>query len=200
MCACWMARGAASVKMKSVPPCPNGVIHLPSPDEPLMSDLQFMQPQSSAKKVKAGCSGRALVQGCFQVCRAFALLMKQLSFGVIRHLPSILSFVLHSLALISDFEAGDLFTRDFGPISPVCIFGGVRNEQERMEDGTGCQARTFARRPTASSTLARELNAEMRIYPCPFRPKPAPGVVTTFASLRSLSKNAQLSSLTFTQR
>ena len=53
-------------------------------------------------------------------------------------------------------------------------------------------------REIASSTFSRELNAEMRTYPSPARPKPAPGVVTTFASLRSLSKNSQLSPFTST--
>ena len=65
---------------------------------------------------------------------------------------------------------------------------------------TGHQARTEERRPIASRTFSRELKAEMRMNPSPAWPKPAPGVVTTFASFRSLSKNSQESPLTFTQR
>ena len=38
------------------------------------------------------------------------------------------------------------------------------------------------------------------MYPSPALPKPAPGVVTTFASLRRRSKNSQLSPFTPTQR
>ena len=65
-----------------------------------------------------------------------------------------------------------------------------RNRQERTEES----------RPMASRTFSSELNAEMRMKPSPACPKPAPGVVTTFASLSSLSKKAQESPLTFTQR
>ncbi len=38
-----------------------------------------------------------------------------------------------------------------------------------------------------SSTLARELKAEMRKYPSPAEPKPEPGVMTTWASCSILS-------------
>jgi len=48
-------------------------------------------------------------------------------------------------------------------------------------------------RRTTSSTFARELNALMRKWPSPQRPKPAPGVVTTRAWRSRWSKNPQLS-------
>jgi len=59
--------------------------------------------------------------------------------------------------------------------------------------------KTFRRRFMASSTFSRLLKALMRMKPCPQRPKPAPGVVTTWARLSSLSKNFQESLPTFTQ-
>ena len=51
----------------------------------------------------------------------------------------------------------------------------------------------------ASSTFSRLLKALMRMKPWPQRPKPAPGVVTTCARLRSRSKNFHESLPTLTQ-
>ena len=45
-------------------------------------------------------------------------------------------------------------------------------------------------RASAATTFSRELKALMRTWPSPQRPKPAPGVQTTWALFSSRSKNS----------
>ena len=47
-------------------------------------------------------------------------------------------------------------------------------------------------RSATASAFARELKAETRKKPSPWAPNPAPGVITTWISFKSLSKTAQL--------
>gem|GEM_PF-2481653 len=56
-----------------------------------------------------------------------------------------------------------------------------------------------AMRSSAAVTFSRLLNALMRTWPSPHRPKPAPGVTTTPALVSSRSKNCHESRPTLTQ-
>src|SRR5690606_2356380 len=89
--------------------------------------------------------------------------------------------------------------RDRGRRAGDAAAGGVTRKSPGMmpglEGGRGWPPSYFlstaVMRARAVSTLARELKALMRTWPSPQAPKPAPGVQTTWASLRSLSKKAQ---------
>ncbi len=60
-----------------------------------------------------------------------------------------------------------------------------------FRSGMAYHFNAFKRRAT-SSAFARLLKDEMRKKPSPLEPKPLPGVMTTFASFRILSKACQL--------
>ena len=63
-------------------------------------------------------------------------------------------------------------------------------QQTQIVQGMSYYLRFAERFPTAQSLAEASEEAVMRMWPAPARPKPTPGVVTTFASCSSLSKKA----------
>lgn len=73
------------------------------------------------------------------------------------------------------------------------VSGGLNPSLHGKRESPKCDAyatNAFNLRQT-SSTLARELKAEIRKYPSPAEPKPEPGVMTTCASPSILSNMSQ---------
>src|ERR1022692_348660 len=67
-----------------------------------------------------------------------------------------------------------------------------RNGTVELKEASAFYHFNSCKRRATSSALARLLKALMRKKPSPFEPKPLPGVITTFASLRILSNACQL--------